>query len=418
MAVAPAGLSDKEVAFSGRLASMSRREATQRVRDAGGRPVRSLSDQTAYLVVGQHSSPFSDDAPQAPLARARELQAAGSALRVLSEAEFLGLLDLREKVDELSRLFTSAQVARITGVTAAAIRAWVRAGLLRPARLKKRLAWFDFKEIVMVRALRLLSAEGATPARISRSLSELASWLPDAPDILSRLEEPGSGRSLRVRLPGGSLAESSGQLVFDFTEPQPDRPQTGQPRILPLTQQPEIDDSDSGPQPVPDSGGRDLILLPSAQSIAAEEWFERGLQAEAESDLTAAIAAYEQALTVGGPDAEVAFNLGNVLYATGRFGDAAARYLAAVEIEPDYVEAWNNLGIALTDAGKLQEAITVFKTALTKESDYADVHSNMAEVYATQGKLSLARHHWRAYLIADPHSSWAQHVRRRLAETK
>ena len=45
---------------------------------------------------------------------------------------------------------------------------------------------------------------------------------------------------------------------------------------------------------------------------------------------------------------------------------------------------------------------------------YADAHSNLAEACVQLGRTQEARQHWQAYLRADPHSTWAEQVRRKL----
>jgi tetratricopeptide (TPR) repeat protein len=88
---------------------------------------------------------------------------------------------------------------------------------------------------------------------------------------------------------------------------------------------------------------------------------------------------YTRALQ-GGPEAEILFNLGNVLYEQGREGGAAERYLQAIDADHDFAEAWNNLGNSLVALGKLEDAVHAYEMALSLEPDYPDPHCNLATV--------------------------------------
>lgn len=287
--------------------------------------------------------------------------------------------------------FSTEQVARILEVSPAEIRRWVRSGLLRPARTDRRSARFDFKGVAASRAVAALIRAGVTPRRIKRSLRQIGEWLPDAPDLLTRLEAGAAGRGLRVRLRSGQAADPSGQLLLDLAD-EVGRARPAEARIVAL--HPEAGNA------APDPGG-------------AEAWFEAGMHAEEAGKYEQAVDAYERAVARGA-SAEVDFNLGNALYALGRAADAAASYLRAVDREPGYVEAWNNLGNALIDTGRAGEAIDAYRRALALDPHYADAHGNLAEAFAQLGRAEEARRHRQAYLRGASHGGRAEQVRREL----
>lgn len=147
------GLRGREVAFAGRLATMTRQEAGARVAAAGGRVVRLPGTATSYLVVGHGGWPLrADGRPSAGMAQARRLKRQRAPLSIVSETTFLQLLGLTEKVEDLQRWFTTAQLSRILEVPARDIRAWMRRRLIRPVKVARRLAWFDFREVEIGRA--------------------------------------------------------------------------------------------------------------------------------------------------------------------------------------------------------------------------------------------------------------------------
>ena len=376
-----------EVAITGRLASMRRDEAIERIRSAGGSYATTPTETTGVLVVGQGGPPLEQDGrPTKHLRRARELREAGVPIRIVAEGELLSLLALEERREDLSRLYTTEQLARILDVPRRELTSWVRAGLIEPVKVVRRLAFFDYRQVAALQAIRALAQDGIRPQRIRKSLLELEGWWPDTESALAQLTTVEEESTLFVRTDSGTLAEPSGQGLFDFgAEPEP------QPVELP---------------PVEEDGQGE------------EFWFRHGLSLEARGRPEEAIVAYAKALESGKPRPELAFNLGNLMYAVGKKEEAAQCFALATEIEPEYVEAWNNLGNALADLGRADEALAAFARALATEPDYPDPHYNRAETLAALGRLDEAREHWRAYLASDPHSTWADEVRARLRRTE
>lgn len=304
-------------------------------------------------------------------------------------------------------LFSTEQVARILEVSPAEVRRWVRSGLLRPARIDRSVR-FDFRDVAASRAVAALTRAGVTPRRIKRSLRQIGEWLPDAPDLLNRLEAGAAGRGLRVRLRSGQAADPSGQLLLDLAD-ELGRARPVEERIVAL--RPEAGSAEAG------SAAAGSVAAGSAAAPdtgGAEAWFEAGMHAEEAGEYEQAVDAYERAVARGAASAEVDFNLGNALYALGRAADAAASYLRAVDREPGYVEAWNNLGNALIDTGRAGEAIDAYRRALALDPHYADAHGNLAEAFAQLGRAEEARRHRQAYLRGASHGGWAEQLRREL----
>ena len=284
---------------------------------------------------------------------------------------------------DLGHLYTAEQLARIQGVPPRRVRAWVRHGLIRPARVVRRLLLFEFRQLATARALARLGAAGVRPAEIRASLERLGTWLAEGEEALSQLEALESGRLLVVRTPEG-LAEPDGQLRLDFEAPRQERARARPPRAR---------------RSWSPTGSR------SAPSPRRPAGFED------------AVEAYVRAAEAHPARPEVRFNLANALYTLERKADAVQALLAAVELDPEYVEAWNNLGNIMADVGEIDEALACFARALELEPGYADAHYNLAEVLANEGDYAAAREHWRAYLAADPTSPTADAVRERLART-
>jgi tetratricopeptide (TPR) repeat protein len=379
-----------EIAIAGRLASMSRVEAIARIRQAGGRYARAPGPATALLVVGQAQWPLDrSGTPSRSLRRAGRLAESGQPIRIVSELDFLESLGLKQQLEDLNRLYTTVQMARLLELPVSRIRSWTRRGLIRPAKVEKRLSWFDFKEVRSAQALRRLVEAGVPLARIRKSLQQIASWLPDARGLLLQLESLAPEEMLSIRLAGGKVAAPDGQMLLNFRRGEAARP-------------------------IPFRGCPPAAFEIKDRQQEAEAWFETGLEAEDQGRLADAAAAYGKSLEAGGSQPETQFNLGNVHYQSGRFAESAASFLKALELDQEYVECWNNLGNALAQLGKTSEAEKTYRRALQIEPRYPEAHSNLADVLQQLGRTEEARRHWEAYLKEDPHSSWAMEIRRRL----
>lgn len=397
----PPELRGGEVVIAGHLASLSRAEAFERIEAAGGRLTEQPSERTVWIVVPGHGLPLGDDGalPRA-LEDARARIEAGQRIDWLGEEDFLERLGLAEPGSSTRRLYTTSQLARILDVPARRLAAWVRAGLIRPARTTRRLAYFEFREVSEARTLARLAARGVTVRRIRASLEALSRWWPGAEASLARLGALEENGHLFVRTPDGDLAEPSGQLRLAFPE-----------GAAPERASPDREDAE------PEAASAD-DALPSAGVLESSElWFQRALRLEQAERLEEAARAYARALDPRRPRPEIAFNLGNTLYALERFEDAGSAFALAIELDPEYVEAWNNLGNTLSRLGKHGEARERLARALELEPHYADAHFNLAETLAASGDLTAARTHWRAYLALDPDSAWAAEVRARLRRT-
>lgn len=426
--------------------------------------------ETNYLVVGEGVSILNDEGhPTAGLRAAQGLRTVGSEIQIVSETEFLALLGL----EELLRFFTSQQLSRILGIERRELDSWVRRGLIRPAKIVNRLHYFDFAQVVSAKRLQDLIASGVPLARIRSSLEDMQAWLPGTGKSLVQLGILEQDGRLVVRLPDGAIAETSGQLQIPFAADDPAIRRPPESRSGPGTgpMDPGEDAAQSAgfgvesdfaapsepepglvpsptPGPVSGSGGRfspvrdaadpsatglaKIVAFPepawrsqdgasgspdeSTRSAEAEGWFEQASELEEAGKLEAAVDAYQKALAVDGPAADISFNLGNVLYGLGRRDEAIQRFLQSTEIDPGYIEAWNNLATAYFETDRPEEAVRSLRKSLAVDPTYADAHYNLGEVLHFLGRDEEARAHWSAYLRQDPNSDWAEHVRQRLRE--
>ncbi len=369
-------LRGQQVVFTGKLASMTRRQAVQLVRAHGGQWAASVTRGTSLLVIGQEGWPLREDGRLSnKLRHARLLQRRGHPLTVCTEEALLTRLGLEDASRGIAGLYSMPQLCRLVRVPRDRLRSWIKAGIVQPVKTEQGVDYFDFRQVSGAKTLCELTRTGVNTKRIQQSLHQLRRWLGED-RVPSVIEENGR---LRVRLPEGQLAEPTGQLCFEFTE-QANRP----------------------------------VLEATFDPVTAPQWYETGYEHESSGRLTEAAEAYRQALLLGGPDAGTCFNLANVLYALGQKAQALERFRQSIEIDRAFAEAWNNLGNLLAERKQHAEALAAYQNALGANPNYADAHYNLADLLEETGRRAEACAHWRAYLRHDPQSDWANYARGRL----
>jgi tetratricopeptide (TPR) repeat protein len=369
-------LRGKKVVITGRLASMSRAEATRMIYAHGGKVFAAVTSGISYVIVGQ---PLGKNGRlTSRLIRAQRLEQCGYPIQIVPEDEFRDRLGLST---QNHRLHTTTQAAQILRISPRRVEHWLRAGLIQARDTVHGVSYFDYQQLAWARTLSDLADAGVRAEQIQRSLEQLRRWLPEIEQPLAQLGILADGRQLLVRLENGQLAEPAGQPHLNF-------------------------DDESQPT---------AVVSPSAPS--ATDWFHQGCELEEQGRLTEALDAYRQALLVGGPQADACFNLANVLYALGEKGPAAERYQQAVELDSSFASAWNNLGNVLAELGAHTDAVRAYEQALVLMPDCADTHYNMADTLDEIGKSVEARQHWVAFLREDPRSSSAAYARSRLEPT-
>lgn len=401
-----AALAGKRVAFAGRFAAVTRDEAAELAAEAGALPVPQAGDDTALVVVGEESWPVGDDGHVADdLERAGRLCEAGRPIEVIGERDFLTRVGLAGG-DDAARVCTSEQLSRILHIPLRRLRAWIRRGLLKPVRVERRVEWFDFRQAAEIKRLAELTANGVSVSTLRESLARVARWLPETDSAVARLERWAGQVGLVIRLDEGKLAEPTGQLRLLFDE---DADAPADPAATPVIAAPH-----RSVFTVIEGRAKPTAPPPDATMHTADEWFELALECEEADQLEEAVRAYREALLVGGPSAEIAFNLGNVLYSLGRWEEALSRFQQAVEADPEYTCAWNNLASVHAQFEEWDDAIEAGLKALEIAPDYPDAHYNLAEAYHASGRRAEAIRHARAYLKSDAKSLWAKRLEQNL----
>lgn len=371
-------LKGHRVAITGRLAALSRQAAAELIARRGGTFHSNLSRQTTILVVGREGWPLqSDGQVTAKLRRARQFRQQALPLQVVPEEAFLRSLELPHLASEVCQSYTVGELTRLLGVTRRAVEAWERAGLLSPTDAGSGIPCFDFRQVTAARSLIKLLEGGIKPQRLRRSLRQLRLAFPgnENSTILACLSRDGGKLVLRSEF--GQLMETTGQLLMDFDEPG-------------------------------------SATVPWTAAKHEDDLFEAAFRLEEEGQLSEAASYYRQILLEQGPDADVCFNLANVLSRMGQSQAAIERLHQAVTLDGQHVDAWNNLGNLLAKAERWKESCAAYRRALAIEPDYADAHYGLADVLEQLGLIDDARSHWCNYLEFESAGPWADYARQRL----
>lgn len=390
-------LAGERVAFTGTLGSMTHAQAAELVAAHGGESTEGVSRQTTMLVVGEEGWPLEEDGqPSVKLRQVTEWNVEGADIRIVNEADFLHLIGLSERRDEIRRLYTPAMLSRLLDVPVHVIRGWERAGLIRPVQKIYRLPHFDFREVNGARTLSQLLEAGVPPKEIERSLRRLPERWGGGKRPLEQLELLARDQHVVARDEHGYLTPASGQRLFDFeSQEEPDRSGDEADGIEHVTSVP-------------------FLQATQADHWSARDWFVEGCRLYGDGDIGAAEEAFRLSLMTEPSNPEAHFHLAECLYRRREVRAALERYYVAAEGDHEYLEAWTQIGCLHRELGEPDAALDAFAIALNVHADYAEAHYHTAEILHELGRAAEAADHWRAYLEHDSRGPWADIARQRL----
>ncbi len=301
------------------------------------------------------------------------------------------------------QLYTPAMMAQTLGISVRAIRLWYRSRLIQPTTVVMRIPYFDFSELSTANTFAHWMQQGMTAQSIARQLTELGHLWGKAPtEMVTTLPITLEGKRLVLNQDSRQV-ESNGQLRLCFdVESEGDLAE-------PVTLKFASPSGDTADHAMGDDAG--VEAYDSLGSL-----LEAAMAAEDDEDLEMAARLYRRILSKYGPNADVCFQLAEVLYRQADLGGAKERYYAAIELDPGLVEARANLGCVLFEHGQADLAVAEFRQALEHYPEYADVHFHLARALDMQGQSLAAVEHWRQFLDLAPASPWADEAIARLAE--
>lgn len=276
---------------------------------------------------------------------------------------------------------TVREVAAITGLTAAQIRSFVRAGLVEATRDARGAYRIAFEDLVLLRTARRL-LDAAVPARRARRvLGKLKAELP-ASVRLAGMRITADGAQVVVRSDTAVWNAESGQGHFDFAA----SPTPAVVALLPPSMTRVVTRVDAGGEPAAEANTEQTSEREAART--GDEWYNAGLDLEASAPDRAA-QAYVEALALDPSNADAHVNLGRLLQLVGRWREATRHYLEALRYEPHHELAHYNLGTVHDEQDLIDQAIACYKRA----SAVPDAHYNLARLYELLGdEVSAARH--------------------------
>lgn len=351
------------VAFSGRLASVSRREAIRVVERLGGRTAREVTARTTMLVVGAAAGA----GKSGRLRRAEEINArTPGKVEVVDEREFC-LLGGLQSDDALRQLYHGLRQMRerYPDVREVRLRHLEKWGLVRPVVRTNADTYYGFHDVRVVKRIQ---------------------------------EEIARGGSFRgaVRL---LLAAREGQLTLDFRdvhgEAQPAKVVALQP-------------------PGRGAGGSEALSPDGAKRAAlAAQFFREGsdLDQQPGEGQERARRAYRKALLLDPTLVPALVNLANIHYARDSLVEAQALYERALALDGDCFEAAFNLGNIHHDLGRYGDAVACYHDALRVHGGYADAHFYLAVTLEKMGRSAAAKPHWRTYRTLAPDGEWSDLAR-------
>ena len=344
------------VAFTGRLASMARAEAFDLVRQKGGRPRRGVTKTTNVLIVGQMGWPLlADGLPSKNLHLAKRYGVA-----VASEQRFLEWVG-RAAPDDQLKAYTPEQLSALSRMRLEIVEQLTEFGLL-----DTRQGHYGFRDLAAARQIAQLFQSGVTLSTITKSLYEIRKWLPDAGLSNLRLYPASSDALLIEHLKGRT--DKTGQFMLPVGE---------------LRDQPDT-------------------------------LFEQAQAAEHSQDFETALRLYRKIMKLDPTDPTAPFNLGNILYSTGKKIEAEIAYRGAIKADPAFTEAWYNLAGLLEEQGRIDCAVDCLKRTLSIDPNYANAIFNLALILQGREDTAEAAACWRRYLELDNASPWATRAKKAL----
>ncbi|MEM6293710.1 MAG: MerR family transcriptional regulator [Myxococcota bacterium] len=245
--------------------------------------------------------------------------------------------------------FSTAEVARLAGVSVATVQRFVARGAVQPARVHRahRFGWQDVAALRSWTKLR-----DGSPARVAAALDHVRRR--DGAHV-----RPAHGR-LAVQDRAGVYEPWSGQQVLCFEE-------EAAPALALRT-----------PAPRAKQAARDATA--------------RGEMAEALEHWQTHLAEYED-------DGEGWLACGRLHHLRNALAEAQACYRAAVRhaTGTTCAAAWFSLGVVLEDAGDDADARAAYESALERDATLADAHFNAARVCERLGDRWCALRHLHAY---------------------
>jgi tetratricopeptide (TPR) repeat protein len=355
------------VVFTGKLSSLSRREACALVQQLGGAVADDVTSRATMVVVGAEGfTSRATDEDQAEksqkLRKADEINRRQPAsIRIIGEDEFCRIADLPSPESLKQQFYATREVRTLyASVSEDQLRYLEKWGLIRPAIQTHAERYYGFADLLVIRQTAAELEHGASFRSVLRSLT----------------------------------AARQGQLAFDFRASGGDAHTA---KVVTLERR-------AAAQPTPQTR---MPGITQDEQQALHYFLEGARLDEGDTpNQEGAIAAYRRALVLDPELVPALVNLANLLYARDQLIEAQALYERAIALDRDCFEAHFNLGNVHHDLGRYGEAKISYEHAVRLNPVYADAQFYLAVTLEKLGRSQDARTHWREYQRLAPAGQW------------
>ena len=221
---------------------------------------------------------------------------------------------------------------------------------------------YSFQDLLVLRTASALRAAKIPARKITQALQKLRDTLPHS--NMNALAVAPAGRDIVVREGPLQWEYDSGQFALPLAVDPP------RSKVTALK-------SDEGP----------------AQAQKAEHLFADGFELE-DTDIQAALKAYEACLKIDPDHVDARINLGRLLHVEGDLKRAEKVYREAKN--PNALLHFN-FGVLLEDAGNEPESMIQYRHAIALDPAMADAHFNLARLHENAQQPREALRHLLAY---------------------
>jgi tetratricopeptide (TPR) repeat protein len=140
------------------------------------------------------------------------------------------------------------------------------------------------------------------------------------------------------------------------------------------------------------------------RKLEARASYEAGVKSISDGRISLGLSSLRQAVEIEPGNPLYRNAVGAVMLNIGRYADAQAEFLKAVELDPTYADAYHNLGSAYAEQAKWEEAIDAYRKALA-QTIYArpeTTYNNLGYAYWALDRRREAEDAFRAALQLEP----------------
>jgi tetratricopeptide (TPR) repeat protein len=366
------------VVFTGKLASLCRKEAQALVAELGGSSTDDVTSKTTLLVIGAAGgAPARPSGPDPPddgeksrkLRKAEQVNSrADGQVRILAEDDFCTMAGLTSPGSIAQQFYGIRDIVGMyPGLREDHLRYLAKWGLIQPVGRTNAGPYYRFPDLVVIRQAHADLARGIAFRAVVRS----------------------------------AVSARDGQLALDF------RPSAGHAepaKVLTLARAaraaPVVNPTAAAP------------LLPMDRSQAVHHFLEGFSLDDGDADTQElALAAYRRALAIDPDMVPALVNLANIHYAREERIEAQALYERALRLDGSCFEAQFNLGHVFHDTGRYAQGEECYRQTLTLNPTFADAHFYLAVTLEKTGRSAEAKPHWRAYQQLAPNGEWVELAR-------